>query len=56
MIPVKTIKRPSNLFKGTFIWIQVSVGISSDTVHKHRVVGKMWVLILNRKTFQLKIK
>lgn len=32
MIPVKTTKRPSNLIKGTFIWVQVSVGTEYQVI------------------------
>lgn len=30
--PVKTTKRPSNLIKGTFIWVQVSVGTEYQVI------------------------
>lgn len=31
-IPDKTTKRPSNLIKGTFIWVQVSVGMEYQVI------------------------
>lgn len=31
-IPVKTTKRQSNLIKGTFIWVQVSVGTEYQVI------------------------
>lgn len=32
LIPVKTTKRPSSLIKGTFIWVQVSVGTEYQVI------------------------
>lgn len=31
-IPVKTSKRPSNLIRGTFMWVQVSVGTEYQVI------------------------
>ena len=56
MIPVKTTKRPSNLIKRTFIWVQVSVGTEYQMIPciNRRGSGKL-VGVLNRP-FQPKIK